>query len=125
MNKSKTEAMYFPTTLCKAEHDETPEDLILNNGNNSIPFTTKFCYLGSNAKIEARIKKVSSQMGILKHFFSSKDMDPQVKYWVYLAGPLNSLLWGCKSWNVMEKTKKNSKAFITQPSEEFSESPGP
>jgi len=41
-NKYKTKAMYFPTTLCKAKHDETPEDLILNNRNNNIPFTMKF-----------------------------------------------------------------------------------
>jgi len=80
-NKSKTEAMYFPTTLCEAEHDKTPKDLILNNGNNNIPFTIKFSYLGSaitpklneNAEIKARIKKASSQVGILKCLFSSKD----------------------------------------------------
>ena len=132
-NKSKTKAMYFPITLCEAEHDKTPEDLILNNGNNNIPFTMKFHYLGSiitqklneNAEIEATIKKASSQMGILKHFFSSKDVDPQVKYWVYLVRPLNCLLWGCKSWNIMEKRKTNSEAFTIQPSEESTESPGP
>jgi len=108
--------MYFPSSLCKAIHDETPEDLILNNRNNNIPFTMKFRYLGSiitpklneNAEIEPRIKKASSQMGILKHFFSSKDIDPQVKYWVYLTGPLNCLLWGCKSWNVMKRKQRKT-----------------
>ena len=30
-NKSKTEAMYFPTALHKAKQDKNPEDLILNN----------------------------------------------------------------------------------------------
>ena len=48
-------------------------------------------------------------MGILKHIFSSKDVDPQVKYWVYLAGPLNCLIWGCKSWNVKKKQRKTQK----------------
>jgi len=46
-NKSKTEAMYFATTLHEAKQDKNPEDLILNNGNNNIPFTTKISYLGS------------------------------------------------------------------------------
>jgi len=62
-------------------------------------------------------------MGILKHFFSS-DVDPRVKFWVYITRPLNCLLWGCKYWNVTEKMKKNSEVSITQPSEEFWESPG-
>ena len=114
-NKSKTEAMYFLTTLGEAEIDETPEDLILSNRNSDIPFTMKFHYLGSiitpklnqNAEIKARIKKASSQMGILKHF-SSKDVDPQIKYWVYIAGPLNCLLCGCESWNIPEKKKKKT-----------------
>jgi len=53
--------------------------------------------------IEAKIKKASSQMSIMKYFFSSKDFNSQVKYWAYLVGPLTCLLWGCKSWSVMGK----------------------
>ena len=103
--KTKTESMYFPATLHEAEnasknHDKTPKDLILNNGINSIPFTKKFRYLGSiitpklneNTEIEAKIKKASSQMGILRHFFSCKDVDLRVKFGVCVARPLNCLL---------------------------------
>ena len=62
----------------------------------------KFKYLGSiitpclteNAEIDVRIRKAKSQMGILRHFFSCKDIELRVKYWVYLMGPLNVLLWG-------------------------------
>jgi hypothetical protein len=118
--KSKTEAMFFPTTLQEAESSITcPGDLILNNGTNKIHFSKKFRYLGAtitpeineNAEVEIRIKKASSQMGILRHFFNGKDIDHRVKYWVYLAGPLNCLLWGCESWNLTERNKEKLRAF--------------
>ena len=106
MTKSKTEAMFFPTSLQEAKNMiEIPKDILLNNETNRIPFTKAFRYLGAiitpdlneNAETETRIKRVSSQMGILRHFFSAKDVDLRVKFWVYIAGPLNCLLWGCES----------------------------
>jgi len=45
--------------------------------------------LTENAEIDARIRKAKSQMGILRHFFSCKDIKFRVKYWVYITGPLN------------------------------------
>ena len=33
-------------------------------------------------------------MGLLRYFFTSKDEDRRVKYWIYATGPLNALLWG-------------------------------
>ena len=77
--KSKTEAMFFPSSLIQAESQKTlPENFDLNNGANHVQFTDKFKYLGSmitpclteNAEIDARIRKAKSQMGILRHFFS-------------------------------------------------------
>ena len=87
---------------------------MLNNNKNNIHFTSSFKYLGTfltpdlteDAKIEARINKASSQLGILKHFFNCKDVDRCVKYWVYLAAPLNTLLWGAESWNLTEHNRK-------------------
>ena len=83
---------------------------MLNNNKNNIHFTSSFKYLGAflapdlteDAEIEARINKASSQLRILKHFLNCKDVDRHVKYWVYLAAPLNTLLWGAKSWNLTE-----------------------
>ncbi len=37
------------------------------------------------------------------HFFTNKDVDHCTKYQVYTSGPLNSLLWGCETWNLTER----------------------
>ena len=53
---------------------------------------------------KARIKKLKSIMGVSKHFFDNRDVDKRIKAEIYVAGPLNALLWGCEAWNV---TKDN------------------
>jgi len=35
-------------------------------------------------------------MGAAKHFFDNKDVDKRIKAQIYVAGPLNALLWGSK-----------------------------
>ena len=50
-------------------------------------------------------------MGLLRHFFNCNDIDRKVKYWVYMASPLNTLLWGCKSWNLTERNLKHLSSF--------------
>ena len=57
-------------------------------------------------EIEAQIKTSKSQLGMLKHFFSCKDVELCMKYWIYIAGPLNTLLWGSKSWNLSANHNK-------------------
>ena len=39
-------------------------------------------------------------MGAAKHFFNNKDVDKRIKAQIYVAGPLNALLWGCETWNL-------------------------
>ena len=51
-------------------------------------------------EIEAWIKKAKSQLRMLKHFFGCKDVKLCMKYWIYIAVPYSSLLWGSKSWNI-------------------------
>ena len=120
---SKTEAMYFPSSLKEAtenmENKTLPEVLLLNDGNNHIHFTRKFRYLGAHIttelneddEIQIRINKAKAQMGLLRHFFDCNDVDRKVKYWVYAAGPLNTLLWGCESWNLTERNLKRLSSF--------------
>lgn len=36
-------------------------------------------------------------MGAWKLFFDIKDIDKKFKVEIYIAGPLNGLLWGCKN----------------------------
>ena len=110
--KLKTEAMFFPSSLTQAESQKTlPKNFDLNNGANHVQFTDKFKYFGSittpclteNAEINARIQRAKSQMGVLRHFFSCKHIELRVKYWVYIMGPLNVLLWGSESWNLSDQ----------------------
>jgi hypothetical protein len=83
--KSKSEAMFFPSTLKQARHkvlnSVIPEDLSLPN-NKKVHFVHSFKYLGSiitpllkkDAEIDARIKKARSIIGIAKSFFDKKKM---------------------------------------------------
>ena len=103
--------MFFPSSLKQAQHDFInsilPEDLLLPN-NKKVHYINKFKYLGSiitpllneDAEIEARIKKAKSIMGASKYFFDNKDVCKRIKSKIYIAGPLNALLWGRESWNL-------------------------
>ena len=109
--KSKSEAMFFPASLKQARHDFEnnilPSDILLSD-TKKVHFTNKFKYLGSiitpllneDTEIEVRIKKAKSIMGAAKHFFDNKDVDKRIKAQIYVAGPLNALLWGCETWNL-------------------------
>jgi len=112
--------MYIPPSLLQATNQtELPPSFKLNDQKNDIHFTSKFKYLGSiitpclaeDAKIEAQIKKAKSQMGILKHYFNCKDIAQHVKYWIYITGPLNILLWDSESWNISNHNRNNLHAF--------------
>ena len=50
-------------------------------------------------------------MGLLRHFFNCKDINLNSKYWIYMAGPLNILLWGSESWNLSEQNREKLNAF--------------
>jgi len=116
--ESKMEAIYIPSSLEEAQQMRMISDKItLNQRNNNIHYVRKFRYLGAriaddltkDAKIEIRIKKAWSQMGMLCHLFKSKDVDRRVKYLICLTSPLNTLLWGAESWK-LNKTNQNKLA---------------
>jgi hypothetical protein len=62
-----------------------PEDLILPN-DKKVHFVHNFKYLGSN----------------ITPLLDDKDIDKRIKFQIYVAGPLNALLRGCKTWNLMK-----------------------
>ena len=116
---SKTEAVYFPPSLRESkEQEDVPPEIQLKDGK-FIPFTKAFKYLGSiishdlteDLEIESRIKKASQQMGALYQLWNCKDADLQTKQWVYLAGPLNTLLWGAESWNLSARNLSKLRSF--------------
>ena len=120
--KSKSEAMFFPASLKQAkeefDHNILPDKLLLPNDKN-IHFVNKFKYLGSiitpmlneDVEIETRISKAKSLMGAAKYFFDNKDIDKRIKSQIYIAGPLNALLWGCESWNLSKNNLRKLTAF--------------
>jgi hypothetical protein len=120
-SRSKSEAMFFPNSLKQArfnyENDILPSDLQLPN-NKKVHFVKNFKYLGSvitpllneDAEIDIRIKKAKSIMGASKYFFDNKDISKKIKAEIYIAGPLNALLWGCEAWNL---TKCNLKKIMS------------
>ena len=50
-------------------------------------------------------------MGTAKTFFNNKDVDKRNKCQVYVAGPLNALLWGCESWNLTRRNLDKLASF--------------
>jgi hypothetical protein len=121
-SKSKSEAMFFPTsikeTIKQRKEKTTPSNINLPN-EKCIHFTEQFKYLGSlislelneDAEIASRINKAKSIMGFLRHFFNCRDVDLRTKYNIYVSCPLNALLWGCETWNLSAKNLKKLEAF--------------
>ena len=98
VQKLKTEAMFFPTTLTQAKKQDALiiPSILVNEKKNRIHLSPSFKYLRAiltpklteDCEIGARINKASSQLGILRHFFKCQDIDRHMKYWVfYIAGP--------------------------------------
>ena len=50
-------------------------------------------------------------MGMLRHLFKSRDVDRRVKFWIYLTGPINTLLWGSESWNLSQSNLHDLNVF--------------
>ena len=110
------EAMFFPASISQAkeEHDNVPQSFMISNGENTIHFTRTFKYLGSlinmalneDDKILHRIRNTWNQMGMMRQLLKCRDICMEVKYWAYVAGPLNTILWGSESWN-LTKTSRN------------------
>ncbi len=103
--------MFFPASLKEAKLLTVPPDDLKLPNDIRIQFTNNFKYLGSiialllneDAEIDARIKKAKSIMGFSKHFFDNKDVDHHLKYQVHTSEPMNALLQGCETWNLIKK----------------------
>jgi hypothetical protein len=50
-------------------------------------------------------------MGASKYFFDNKDVDKRIKAQIYIAAPLNALLWGCEAWNLTKLNLNKLMAF--------------
>ena len=87
--------------------------------NRHITFTLNFKYLGSwisydlddTYDINSRIKRANQAMGALKFFWLSEKVDILSKYLIYMAVPVNLLLWGCESWALTKVSLKKLEVF--------------
>jgi hypothetical protein len=50
-------------------------------------------------------------MGEEKSFFDNRDVDKRIKSHIYVAGLLNALLWGCKTWNLTKQNLSRLSSF--------------
>ena len=79
-------------------------------------------YLGSyvsyNLKddydISQRITKAFQNMGAMKNIWDDQHVDLYSKYLLFLAIPINQLLWGCEIWALKKTSLKDIDIFITQ-----------
>ena len=84
-----------------------------------IQYITKFKYLGSKITasladeldIKSRIAAASSQVYKMRHLFGSNQVSLQVKKMMYLAIPLNTVLWGCETCSIKKSDLKKLEAF--------------
>ena len=53
-------------------------------------------------------------MGSMKNIWDDPHIDLYSKYLLFLAIPINKLLWGCESWALKESSLKDIDIFITQ-----------
>jgi hypothetical protein len=104
LEKSKIEAIYFPA-FPNSEPDVLPEPFDIS-ALHHIHFTREFCYLGSflttdlsdDRDITVRIRKATQQVGGLTNFFLNKAVELFTKKLIFLAIPVNTVLYGYESW---------------------------
>jgi hypothetical protein len=116
---SKTECMYFPAFTGKYQESNTEN---IEVGDGYVPFTKTFKYLGSlitsklnNAMdVEARIFQANKAMGALREYFKYKQVSLKAKRMIYLAIPINLVLWGAESWALTENSVKKLSIFHTR-----------
>eukprot|EP00978_Attheya_sp_CCMP212_P037242 scaffold174172_cov56-Attheya_sp.AAC.1 len=117
--KSKTECMYFPA-FSETYQDKNTENITVGDG--FVSFTKTLKYLGSlitselndAVDVEARIAQANKAMGALRDNFKCKQVSLKAKRMIYLAIPINLVLWGVESWALTETSMKKLSVFHTR-----------
>ena len=112
--------MFIPSSLkgAQSENETSHTSFTVNREENNVYFIKKFKYLRyiltddhtEDAKIEFRIKKhgLKWEFSIIS---SRAEIDRRLKYWIYLAGLVNTLLWGLESWNLSQMNYSKLRIF--------------
>ena len=116
--KSKTECVHFPAA--DQQQPANLENIQVEQG--FVSFTNCFKYLGSiissnlndEIDIDARISQANKAMGALRGYFRCPQVNLHSKRLIYLAIPINLVLWGVESWALTERCYKKLQVFHTR-----------
>ena len=89
------------------DNAKEPETFIVDNKNNHIHFVKEFKYLGTTINymlddtldIKFRISQASKAVGALTPLWKSPAVSIETKIKLYLAIPVNLVLWNCETWS--------------------------
>ena len=100
--------------------DYLPQDTFDIEGTNRfVSFTPTFKYLGSNLTmdhagdfdIDSRVTAATKALGALKKILCDRNIAKLSRVQLYLAIPINTLLWGCGSWAITAPGMKKLQKF--------------
>ena len=119
--KSKTEAMYFPPFSRRKE--KLPTNRLSGSydigENRFVSFCPHFRYLGTNITpdlddtfdIDTRITAATKAWHSMQSVLTDKSINKDIRKKLYLAIPVNILLWGCDSWALSSSHLKKLATF--------------
>eukprot|EP00978_Attheya_sp_CCMP212_P004779 scaffold10488_cov32-Attheya_sp.AAC.1 len=108
--------MYFAANPNNPNSTETGPIAVADG---QVEFTDSFKYLGSvitddledSKDIDIRIKTATQAMGALNKYFKCKQVPLEAKRNIYLAIPMNLVLWGVESWGLPEDSLRKLRVF--------------
>ena len=117
---SKTEAVVFPAPgQILSSFDTSP---VYINDTGYVTYTDKFKYLGSyithdlsdTFDVKNRVTQATKAMGaMMPNIFRSPHLSLYVKKLLYMAIPMNLLLWGSETWALKQSDWKKLQVFHT------------
>ena len=117
---SKTEAVFFPSaTQTVTSADTSP---VYVNATGYVTYSDKFKYLGSYVTqdlsdtydVKNRVLQATKALGaMMPNVFRNPHLSLYVKKLLYMAIPMNLLLWGCETWALKKSDRKILQVFHT------------
>ena len=101
-------------------HDRCEETEQISIVDGTITFIRLFKHLGSSLshdlqddiEMSMRIANASCAIGKLHSFWKCDEVELHSKCLIFMAIPLNLLLWGCESWALKESLIKSLDVFL-------------
>jgi len=101
-------------------YDNLSETKPIKVSNGFITFSNFFKYLGSivsynlqdEREVASRIASASREMEMFHSLWKCSEVELYSKYLIFMAIPLNLLLWGCESWSLKENLAKSLDVFL-------------